>query len=177
MKKLLFTAILGVVLVSCSNETSLQEYFVENQNDRRFMALDVPSSLLVGENSSLDAEQRETLKTIKKVNLLGYPMNEENKATYEEEKAKIKDILNAEKYQSLMRYGGGGTRSAQLYYLGEEDAIDEFIIFGADSARGFGVARVLGDDMQVDALMKLVSSFEKGDINIQGLEEIISLKK
>lgn len=177
MKKILFTAILGSVLISCNSETSLQEYYVESQNDERFLALDVPSSLLAGEDSSLDAEQRATLETVKKVNLLGYPMNEENKATYEEEKRKITGILKADKYQSLMRYGSGGIRSAELYYLGEEDAIDEFIIFGADSARGFGVARVIGEDMQVDALMKLVKSFEEGEIDIQGLEEVISLKK
>ncbi|NJW55230.1 DUF4252 domain-containing protein, partial [Salinimicrobium oceani] len=126
---------LGVV--SCKNETTLQEYYVENQNSQQYLAFDLPASLLTGDNSKLNAEQKATLETIKKVNVLGFPLKGENKELYEAEKAKLTEILKADKYQQLMRYGGG-TRKAELYYLGEEDAIDELIIFGSDDEKGFG---------------------------------------
>ena len=43
--------ILGLVLaatafVSCASEPSLQEYYVENQQDNKFIAVDVPTSML-----------------------------------------------------------------------------------------------------------------------------------
>ena len=118
--------LLSLGLVSCDNETTLQEFYVEHQNDNQYLAFDIPASLLTGDNSALNAEQKATLETIKKVNVLGFPLKEENKETYETEKERLTSILKADKYKQLMRYGGGN-RKAELYYLGEEDAIDELI--------------------------------------------------
>lgn len=171
----LLLAFVGLSLISCDNQTTLQEYYVENQQNRQFLALDIPSSLLTGNNSSLDAEQKATLETIKKVNLMAFPMNEENEASYEEEKSKLSSILQDDKYQTLMKYGGG-IRKAELYYLGEEDAIDEFIVFGADEEKGFAIARVLGEDMEPEALIRLLKSFQEGDLNIEGLEALSTFK-
>lgn len=165
-----------VAMVSCDNETSLQEYYVENQNNKQFLALDIPASLLTGEQMNLTAEQRATLETIRKVNLLGFPMNDKNQDSYEEEKSKITGILKSEKYRPLIKYGGDN-RNAELYYLGEEDAIDEFIIFGADEEKGFGVARVLGEDMKPEDLIRLLRSFEEGELNVQGLQNFSTMFK
>lgn len=159
-----------IVFSSCDNNTTLQEYYVENQNNRQFLALDIPASLLTG-NNRLSAEQKATLETIRKVNLIALPMNEENEEVFEEEKAKLTAILGNDKYQPLIKYGGG-TRKAELYFLGEDDAIDEFIVFGYDEEKGFGVARVLGEDMKPEALIKLLKSFEEGDLNIEGLQSL-----
>jgi hypothetical protein len=173
-----FKIILALVVLafySCDNETTLQEYYVENQGNKQFLALDVPSSLLTGSGSRLDAEQKATLETIKKVNLMAYPMNDENKASYEQEKEKLTAILQNDKYNTLIKYGGG-SRKAELYYLGEEDAIDEFVVFGSDQEKGFAVARVLGEDMKPEALIKLLKSFQEGDIDIEGLQSLTSFK-
>ncbi|MFV8838697.1 DUF4252 domain-containing protein [Salinimicrobium soli] len=169
MKKvilLLAVAVLG--LVSCDNETSLQEYYVENQANNQFLAFDIPASLLTGENSRLDAEQRATLETIKKVNILGFPKKDTNSTVYEQEKEKLIKILKNDKYKQLMRYGGGD-KKAELYYMGEEDAIDEFIVFGSDEEKGFGIARVTGNDMNPEALIRLLKSFDKGEVELGGL--------
>ena len=173
-----FKIILALVVLafySCDNETTLQEYYVENQGNKQFLALDVPSSLLTGSGSRLDAEQKATLETIKKVNLMAFPMNDENKASYEQEKEKLTAILQNDKYNTLIKYGGG-SRKAELYYLGEEDAIDEFVVFGSDEEKGFAVARVLGEDMKPEALIKLLKSFQEGDIDIEGLQSLTSFK-
>lgn len=173
-----FKIILALVVLafySCDNETTLQEYYVENQGNKQFLALDVPSSLLTGSGSRLDAEQKATLETIKKVNLMAFPMNDENKVSYEQEKEKLTAILQNDKYNTLIKYGGG-SRKAELYYLGEEDAIDEFVVFGSDEEKGFAVARVLGEDMKPEALIKLLKSFQEGDIDIEGLQSLTSFK-
>lgn len=167
----IFLVCLASLAYSCDDKTTLQEYYVENQNNRQFLALDVPASLLTGNNSRLNAEQKATLETVRKVNLLAFPLNEETRANFEEERARLSSILGDEKYQPLIKYGGG-TRKAELYYIGEDDAIDEFIVYGFDEEKGFGVARVLGDNMNPDALIKLMKSFEEGDLNIEGLQSL-----
>ena len=171
MRSLLLT-IIGALLISCDNSTSLQEYYVKNQGDTAFMSLDVPTSLVLGENSQLTEEQKATLSTIKKVNFLAFPLKGENQEAYEEEKTKISNILANEKYHSLMKLGKGTTR-AEIFFTGEDDAIDEFIVYGFDEERGFGVARVLGDDMKPEDLIKLFRSAEKGDLNLAGLEDLL----
>lgn len=167
-KAILILVLLSLGLVSCNNETTLQEYYVENQNSNEFIAFDIPASLLTGDNSKLNAEQKATIQTIKKVNLLGFPKKMENQAVYEEEKQKLAEILKSGKYKQLMRYGGGDKR-AELYYMGEEDAIDELIVFGSDEEKGFGIARVTGDDMNPESLIRLLKSFDKGELDVQGL--------
>jgi hypothetical protein len=172
MKKvLIIMVLLSLGVVSCDNETTLQEFYVEHQNDNQYLAFDIPASLLTGDNSALNAEQKATLETIKKVNVLGFPLKEENKETYETEKERLTSILKADKYKQLMRYGGGN-RKAELYYLGEEDAIDELIVFGSDDEKGFGIARVTGNDMDPEAMIRLLKSFEKGDLNVAGLPDL-----
>lgn len=175
-KAVLILVILSLGLVSCKNETSLQEFYVENQNDKQYLAFDIPASLLTGENSRLTPEQKATLETIRKVNILGFPKKAENEAAFQQEQEKLSKILRSDKYNLLMKYGGGN-RKAELYYLGKEDAIDELIVFGSDQEKGFGIARVTGDDMNPEALIRLFKAMEKGDLDIQGLQNLNSMFK
>lgn len=175
-KAVLLTTIICLGLASCNNEVSLQEYYVEHQNDKQYLAFDIPASLLTGDNSKLTAEQKATLETIRKVNVLGFQKKEDNLEKFEEEKEKLSQILSDDKYKQLMRYGGGNRR-AELYYLGEEDAIDEIIVFGSDDEKGFGIARVTGDDMNPEDIIRLFKSFEKGELNIDGLPSLDGIFK
>ena len=175
-RTVLILVLLGLGLVSCENETSLQEFYVANQNDNQYLAFDIPASLLTGENSSLNAEQKATLETIKKVNLLGFPKKEDNKEAFEQEQEKLSKILKSDKYNLLFRYGGG-ERKAELYYMGEEDAIDELIVFGSDESKGFGIARVTGNDMNPEDIIRLFKSFEKGELDIEGLPNLGAMFK
>ncbi|MEG9328762.1 DUF4252 domain-containing protein [Salinimicrobium catena] len=175
-KTVLILVLLTLGLVSCENETSLQEFYVENQNDKQYLAFDIPASLLTGENSKLTAEQKATVETIRKVNILGFPKKAENEVAFREEQEKLSKILKSDKYNLLMKYGGGD-RKAELYYMGEEDAIDELIVFGSDEEKGFGIARVTGDDMNPEAIIKLFRSFEKGELDVQGLQNFNTMFK
>ncbi len=170
--KILFAVLFVTLLSSCNNEQSLQKYYVENQEDSDFLAVDVPTSLFTN-SESLEADQKATLKTIKKINVLALS-NDENKAKFEEEKAALNQIFKNEKYQLLMKYGGG-TRKAELYFTGEEDAIDELIVYGYDDEQGLGVARVLGENMNPGEIMKLMRSLEEGDINVEGFKNVVGI--
>ncbi len=166
-----FSVIFLVIGVSaCNNETSLQEYYVNNQSNKEFVALDLPASMLAN-MESLDEDQRRTLETIKKVNFLAIPHKPENVSRIEEEKNKVNNILNDEKYQLLMRFGMGETRM-ELYFTGEDEAVDEVVLYGFDENKGMGIARVLGENMNPGDILNLIRSMEKGDIDLSGVSGV-----
>ncbi len=158
-----------MLLLACNNKPSLQEYYVENQEDNQFLALDIPAGMFTN-SESLDEEQRATLETVKKINLLAYPVKAGNDK-FDAEMTKLEEILSDEKYQLLIKYGSG-ERKAEVYFTGDEDAVDELIVYGYDKTKGLGVARVLGEDMNPGDLIKLMTSMKKGEVNVEGLSAI-----
>lgn len=174
MKSIKILSFLTIItlLTACNNQQSIQKYYVENQEDSDFLAVDVPTSLFTN-SENLDAEQKETLETIKKINVLAL-QKEVDPEKYESEKIKLDEIFKDEKYQLLMKYGGGD-KKAELYFTGKDDAIDELIVYGYDNERGLGVARVLGENMNPQKIMKMMKSFENGDVNVSGLKGVIDI--
>jgi len=162
----LFAAV--ILMMSCDNNQSLQEYYVDNQGNKEFISMDVPTSLFAN-TEKLSADQKKTLETVKKINILAIPKKQENQIKIEAEKTKISNILKDEKYQLLMKYGGGNSKMA-VYYTGSDDAVDEIIVYGEDEMKGMGIARVLGDNMNPSDILQLVRSLQKGDIDMDGLE-------
>ena len=59
-----------------------------------------------------------------------------------------------------------------MKYLGEETAIDEVIVFASSDDKGFGVFRLLCDDMRPDQALKLMRTMERGDIDLSKLSGI-----
>ncbi len=167
--KILFALFIVAGTVSCDDGKSLQKYYVESQEDADFLALDVPTSMFAN-MESMDEEQRATMQSIKKINVLALRADQ-HPVKFESEKVKLNEIFQDEKYQLLMKYGGG-TRKAELYFTGEEDAIDEIIVYGYDEEKGLGVARVLGEDMNPEEIMKLMRSMDKDNINSEGLQSL-----
>tara|TARA_R110002050_G_scaffold100580_2_gene208234 strand:+ start:21855 stop:22394 length:540 start_codon:yes stop_codon:yes gene_type:complete len=171
MKKIIYSviAIGTMVLSSCSSTQSLQEYYVDNSENPNFISFDLPASLLNLEKADLTPEQKTAYESLKKLNVLAFKKTMDNVADYTSEKANIKAILKNEKYQELMKvntsYGKGTIR-----YLGDDDAIDEVIVYGDSDDKGFVVVRVLGDDMNPAHLMKLIQAIEKSDFNGEQLK-------
>jgi hypothetical protein len=155
-------------LTSCSDK-SLQKYLVEKQDDDKFVKMDIAASLLQGKNSSFSQEEKDVLNTIKKVNVVAYPIVDGDTADYEKERQELKAILDQEKYKELTRINSNDW-NATLKYTGEEDAIDEVIVFASDNSRGFAVFRLLGENMRPDQMLKLMESAERGDLDISKLE-------
>jgi hypothetical protein len=166
--------LLAIVISSCANEQSLQEYYVENQQDNEFIALDIPTSMFANAEN-LDENQKQTLESLKKINLLALPI-EKGEESYEAEKSKLENILKNEKYQLLMKYGSNN-RKAEIFFTGDEEAIDELIVYGYDDTKGVGVARVLGENMNPQQLIALMKSLDRGDIDVGGLKKITGIFK
>ncbi len=158
----------AMTLISC-NDKSLQKYLVEKQDDDKFVKMDIAASLLQGRNSNFTQEEKDILNTIKKVNVVAYPIKENDTADFEKERNELKAILDQEQYKELTRIKSDNW-NATLKYSGEEDAIDEVIVFASDDNRGFAVFRLLGENMRPDQMLKLMKSAERGDLDVSKLE-------
>jgi len=163
-----------VTLASCSKGQSLQEYYVDNQENSDFMLIDVPMSLLSGDFGLLDKEQQAIIKTVRKINIMAYPLKESTTAGFHEEKTKLMDILAGDDYEELMK-ANSDQGNMRLYFKGEEEAIDEMIFFGAEDSKGFVIARLLGDDMNIGDMMRLAQSMEAGDIDVSQFEGVMDV--
>lgn len=171
VKYVIGISLAALTLFSCNNEQSLQRYLVDRQDDDSFLKIDIAASLLQTDSNSLSQEEKDILETVKKINVVAFPLNGENDAQYEGKKQELKDIISQDKYKTLMKFGSN-SKGATLKYLGEEDAISEIIVFASDDEKGFALFRLLGDNMRPDQMIKLMNSIEKGDLDVSKLSSI-----
>ena len=163
----------SLLIAGCSSEPTLQKYFVEKTESKNFIALDVSPTILNLDGNKLTAEETEALASFDKMNILAFKLNDANKADFESEKAKVKEILKDEKYQELMKVGMGKDGGGSLSFVGDEDHIDEFILFANQKKSGFAVVRILGKDMNPQGVMTLMSVLQKSNVD---MEQFAALK-
>ncbi|WP_373071837.1 DUF4252 domain-containing protein [Zeaxanthinibacter enoshimensis] len=172
----IITAFLGMALllsvVSCDSSPSLQEYYVDNSENPNFIAIDLPASLLNIEETELPEEQQEALRSLRKLNILAFKKTGSNQAEFELEKGKVSEILKGSRYKDLMKINSPEMKG-MVKYQGDDDAIDEVVIYGNNNEKGFALVRVLGEDMNPAHLMNLVKAIQKSDF--QG-EQLGALK-
>lgn len=165
-----------LTLVSCNSEPTLQKYFVENSEKKDFIALDVSPNILNVDKAKLSAEQNEALNSFDKMNILAFKADQNNQAEFETERNKVKAILKDPKYQELMKFGSGRD-GASVSYVGSDDNIKEFVIFANRKENGFAVVRVLGEDMNPNNIMTLMSVLQKSKIDMEQLKPLEQLLK
>ena len=152
-------SLIAIFTISCDENPSLQKYYVDSQESTDFISLDIPASIIQLKNEDASADAIKTLESIKKVNFLGFKLTDKNVAEFTAEKLKVKQILKNPKYQELISMGGGN-QSLNVKFLGEDDAIDEVIIFGSDKEQGFALVRVLGSNMDPAKMMQLAQEIK-----------------
>lgn len=174
MKKLVaLVAMAAFALSSCSSTQSLQEYYVDNSENPNFLKLDIPTSVLNLKDADLTDAQRDALESFQKLNILAFKKTSKNVAAYNTEKENVKGILKNDKFNELMKVSTGMGK-ASVQYIGDDDAIDEVVIYGSSDDKGFALVRVLGDDMNPAHLMELIKAIEKSDYKGEGLEQLES---
>jgi len=173
MKVKLIVGLVSVMVVfgSCNSEPSLQKYFVESTDNKNFVALDISPSILNIDKQKLTIEQNEALKTFDKMNLLAFKRNDTNTADYEAEKIKVKEILKRNKYQELMKFSRDGD-AASVSFVGDENHIDEFVLFADKKEEGFAIVRILGKDMNPTSIMTMMSVLQASNIDMEQLKPL-----
>lgn len=169
---------IALLTTACDTNPSLQKYIVDSKENNEFISIDLPSSILQLKDGDVSEDVKNTLKTIKKVNFLALQLNETNLELFNTEKEKVKKILKNPKYKQLVRMNLG-KGNVSINYLGEEDAIDEVVIFGSDNQKGFAVIRVIGEKMNPSAILALTQELKMdGDSNeLKQLEGLFSSLK
>jgi len=178
MKLVLFiiTLLGSLVFGSCNSEPSLQKYFVENTENKDFIALDISSNILNVDKTKLTVAQSEALHSFDKMNVLAFKLNDKNKAQFEAERAKVNLILKDKMYQQLMKFSSG-KQGASVSYVGADDHINEFVFFANKNDAGFAVIRVLGKDMNPTNIMNMISVLRESKIDLEQLKPLQELIK
>jgi hypothetical protein len=166
----------SLFLISCNSEPTLQKYFVENIENKNFIALDVSPSILNVDKAKLSAEQNGALQSFEKMNVLAFKLNGTNKAQFEMERAKVNLILKDKKYQQLMKFGSG-KEGASVSFVGSDEHIEEFVLFANKKETGFAVVRILGKDMNPNNIMTMLSVLKESKIDIEQLKPLQEMFK
>ena len=168
--------LLSLFLSSCNSEPSLQKYFVENTENKNFIAIDVSPDILNVDKTKLSIAQSDALKSFDKMNVLAFKITDKNKAEYETERAKVDLILKDKKYQQLMKFSSG-KEGAAVSFVGSDDHIEEFVFYANKKENGFAVVRILGKDMNPTAVMTMMSVLQQSNIDLEQLKPLQQLMK
>ena len=170
---ILLTFITTAFLVSCSNGVSLQRYFVDNQEAKNFISQDVPLSMITIDKSEFTEEQKEAYNSVSKLNFLGYKADENNAEDLKAEIEIVKTILSDAKYKDLMVFNDKGNKVV-VKYIGDEEEADEVVVFGSSKELGFGVVRVLGNNMSPEKMVTLIDAMQKADVDENQIQDIMN---
>jgi len=174
MKSIPIYIVLVLLLASCSSEPSLQKYFVENSDNKDFVAVDVSPSILKMDQMKLTAEQTKALESFDKMNVLAFKCNGKNQTQFETERAKVNAILKEEKYQQLIKFGSGKD-GASVSFVGEDEHINEFVVYANKAENGFAIVRVLGKDMSPTTIMNMISILKDSKLDMEQLKPLQEL--
>lgn len=155
-----------------SSDLSLQKYYIDNKDNKNFLSVDIPASIISLKNNA-DAEVVDAYNSLNKLNILAFKKNQSNEAEYQVERKKVKAILKSGKYAELMRVKDKG-KDIVVKYEGDEKtaSFDEVIVYASDKTMGFALVRVLGNDMTPDKFMKLMNAVKDIDTNNGSFEEL-----
>lgn len=170
------TLLFSLFLISCNSEPTLQKYFVENTENKNFIALDISPSILNVDKAKLSSAQNEALQSFEKMNVLAFNLNGTNKAQFETERAKVNLILKDKKYQQLMKFGSG-KEGASISYVGSDEHIDEFVLFANKKENGFAVVRILGKDMNTNNIMTILTVLKESKVDLEQLKPLQEMFK
>ncbi len=171
--KSILTALVCLVLVGCNFEPSLQGYYVENQESSNFMTADIPPSMVSMDDIELTEAQKEAYSSVERLSFIGYKIDESDKLKFDEELSKVKTIINHEDYIDLAEFSSNGYKFS-VKYIGDDDIADEIVVLGSSKDVGFGVVRVLGNDMSPEKIAVLINSMQNGNFDQSKVENIMN---
>ena len=177
MRNLLIILLSIVTLSSCNNKPSLQKYFVEKTESKDFVAIDLGSDIINTEKMTLSDSDKEALKSFDKINVLAFKKEDKNAVAYGVEVEKVKTILkDTVSYNELIKFGSGSD-GASVYFVGDDEHINEFVLFANKKENGFAVVRILGKDMNPMQIMNIISLLQKSDLNLEQLKPLQDFMK
>ena len=173
IKFLAYALFTTVILTSCGNNASLQTYYVDNQESKSFISQDIPLSMIEIDKSNFTEAQEEAYSSVDKLNFLGFKADDSNTETYNAELKKVNTILSDPKYNELMEFSDRGNK-IYVKYIGTDDEADEVVVFGSAKDMGFGIVRILGNDMNPEKMVTLISAMQNANFEEGQIENIMN---
>ncbi|WP_159802153.1 DUF4252 domain-containing protein [Flavobacterium sp. MK4S-17] len=180
MKKVLYPVVVMAfwVLVSCSGEPTLQKYFVDHADQKNYATVDIAPTFINTDSLELSKQEQDALKSLKKLNVLLYKADSLSTQEYDKEQQAVKSILKQDSYEELIKFNNGDM-GASINTKGEGEHIEEFVIFVHEKP-GFGVVRVLGDNMTPNNVLTIAGLLQKGNLDmdqLKPLQQLMNSKK
>lgn len=178
MKSIVYATsiLLSLLLFGCNSEPTLQKYFVEHSEKKDFISLDVSSGVINVDKTKLSAEQKTALESFDKMNILVFKEDGKNTSEFEKESKEVAKLLKGKDYSELMKIGSGSDM-ASISFVGNEDDIDEFVLVAKKKDNGFGVVRILGNDMNPNNIINMISVLKDSQLNMEQLNPLQDLIK
>lgn len=177
MKNIIQVLFIIAFFSSCSNKQSLQKYFVENTESKDFLSIDLGSDFINTEKINLSKTDKEALQSFEKINVLAFKKDSTVTKKYDVEVQKVKNILkDTVAYKELMRFGSGKD-GASIYFVGEDEHIEEFVVFANKKENGFAVVRVLGNDMNPNNILNIITLIQKSNLDLEQLKPLQGFMK
>ncbi len=176
IKTLFINFILIVLLASCKNEGSIQTYIVEHQELPNFTVIDLSPKMIAINDAEFTKEQKDAYHSLEKINFLGYRIADNNLEAYHKELDNVEKIFKNEKYDELMEFKTDGIKFT-VNTEGTGEVVDEVLILASIEEKGFGVARVLGDNMKPEHMVKLINDLQKADAGKNQLKGLVDFFK
>lgn len=167
----LFTALF---FTSCQQKPTLQKYFVANTDKQEFVSLDLAPTFINVDKVTLSPDEKEALQSFKKINILAFKSDSLNQKQFNEEREKVNLILKDKNYQELMKVGTGKEGGA-IYFVGQDEHIDEFVLYANKKENGFAIVRIIGDDMHPTDVLNLMRLLQKANVNMEQLKPLQAL--
>lgn len=169
---ILLASITLVLTTACKSDPSLQSYYLANKDKSDFYAQSIPKAVLGIVADSLSTDARKGFASIEKVNVLVYPKKDNNAAQLAKEAATVQAIFLNPDYKTLMTHSEDATKM-RVAYDGSKDAIDEVVIYGTSPDVGLGIARIMGDDMNISNILKMMQEMDVSTMDSSALGNIM----
>lgn len=174
IRTLLSFILMVVLLASCDQKPTLQKYYVEHAGKPNYSTFDIAPTLINSKNLKLNTDQQKALESLHKFNVLIYNKDKNKPAEYEQEKEKVKSLIKSDNYDELIKFNAGGM-GASISTKGEGTDIEEFVVVMNNSDSGFGVVRVLGDNMTPENVFTIAQLIREAGINKEQLKPLEQL--
>lgn len=176
MKNIFYAFAVLLLITACDSKPTLQKYFVDNAEAKDFVTVDVSPSLIKTDSIQLTQEEKTAVASLRDMNVLIFKADSNNRETFEQEKLKVKGLLKTSSYGELMKFNSGG-QGASVSTLGEGKHIDEIVVYLYNKENGFGLVRILGNDMTPDNVLTMIGLIQKANLNLDQLKPLQELMK
>lgn len=173
LRKVTLICLITISFTSCKKEASIQTYFVEHQELPNFTFIDVSPKMIALSTVEFTEEQKDTYNSLEKINFLGYRIKDEDLTAYNNELTNIQNVFKNRNYYELMSFSTNGIKF-RINAEGTQDVVNEVLVLASTEDKGFGVVRLLGDNMKPESIIKLIRKLQKADIDKKQLDGILN---